>query len=174
MGLALLYAAIGVALGTFAGTTLAVATLPQEASVLPHFALARSIPSEFRIHPIANAPGAPVILNHAVNPMASTAPAPVLVSASSEAVDQTSHANTNAAPTLFIHQAPVVQKPATVSTASAAATSASVAPATLNHANTPAASSVPVEPPPITTALRRRSPGNWAESFSVAVIACAS
>ncbi len=117
VGLALLYAAVGVALGTFTGTSLAVATLPPEASLLPHLTFARSISPDFKIHPIANAPGAPVILNHAVTPLATVTPAPVAQPASG---DHAATAHLNAAPALFIHQEPAIQKPATTSMASAA------------------------------------------------------
>jgi hypothetical protein len=127
VGLALIYAAIGVALGTFTGTALAVATLPQQASVLPHINFARSIPSDFRIHAIANAPEAPVIQNHAASSTAKAAPA---VSA-----DHASNANANSTPTLLIHQAPVLQIHTTSSMASAAP-----APATPKPATAPAAS----------------------------------
>ncbi len=136
VGLALLYAAVGVALGTFTGTALAVATLPQQASVLPHINFARSIPSDFRIHAIANAPMAPVIQNHAATALASAAPAPAVQNASA---DHASSANAAAAPLLFIHQAPEIQKPAT-----SAMASATPAPAMPIHTAAPAASPVHV------------------------------
>jgi hypothetical protein len=141
VGLALLYAAVGVALGTFTGTALAVATLPQQASVLPHISFAHSIPSDFRIHSIANAPAPPVIQNHASASLASATPAQPIQNAPA---DHASSTNTIAEPLLFIHQAPAVQNHATSSMASAAPT-----PAISNHATTPAAS--PVHAPVITS-----------------------
>src|ERR1700733_11286382 len=75
VGLALLYAAVGVALGTFTGTALAVATLPPEASLMSnHFTFAKSVSSEFKIHSIANASQTPVIQNHASSSLSSSSP----------------------------------------------------------------------------------------------------
>jgi hypothetical protein len=138
VGLALLYAAIGVALGTFTGTSLAVATLPPEASLLPHLTLARSIPSDFKIHPITNAAVAPVIQNHAVTPIANATPALAINATDDHSTNANANANANAAPTLFLHQAPAIQKSATTSIASAAP-----APAVSKSATAPAASPVP-------------------------------
>jgi hypothetical protein len=139
VGLALLYAAIGVALGTFTGTALAVATLPPDASTLTgHLAFAKSIQSGLHIiHPIANAGQAPVIQVHA-NHLASAAPAPAViapavqnpapVAAMNASVDHS--VNASAAPTLLIHQAPAVPNHANSLTASD-----SSAPAAQNHAS---------------------------------------
>src|ERR1700744_252053 len=120
VGLALLYAAIGVALGTFTGTALAVASLPPDASMMTgHLSFAKSIQSGLHIHTITNAAGqTPVIQNHA-NPSsanASIAPA-VLASAASPSLATTPVAtpliasvdhSANSAPALLIHQAPVL------------------------------------------------------------------
>jgi hypothetical protein len=126
VGLALLYAAVGVALGTFTGTALAVATLPPEASLMGnHFTFAKSISSDFKIHSIANAGQAPVIQNHASSSQSdsssSGAPAQAVLS-------QT--ANSSPAPALLIHQSPVIENHATSQLLSAAP-----APAALNHAS---------------------------------------
>jgi hypothetical protein len=130
VGLALLYAAVGVALGTFTGTALAVATLPPEASLLSnHLTFAKSVPSEFRIHSIANAGQTPVIQNHASAPVASGAPAQAVLT-------QTANPSSLPAPALLIHQSPVIENHATDQLASAAP-----APAVLSHASNP--SSIP-------------------------------
>jgi hypothetical protein len=75
--LPLLYAAVGVVLGTFTGTALAVASLHPGASATSHLSFASSSANGPRIHPIANAGQQPVIQNHTVNPIAS-APAPAI------------------------------------------------------------------------------------------------
>jgi hypothetical protein len=127
VGLALIYAAVGVALGTFTGTALAVATLPPDASMLTgHLTFARSIQSaELRIHTISNAGQAPVIQNHASAAMASPAPAvlaPAVATANPTLATPDHSASPAAAPVLFLHQAPAV--PAHDSLASAAPASA--------------------------------------------------
>jgi hypothetical protein len=143
VGLALLYAAVGVALGTFTGTALAVATLPQQASVLPHVSFAKAFPADFRIHPIANAGQTPVIQIHANNQVASAAPLPpALAPAAPAPAIENTNANPSAAPTLLIHQAPSFPTHATSSPADA-----SSLPATSIHATAPAAS--PVQAPVI-------------------------
>jgi hypothetical protein len=116
VGLALLYAAVGVALGTFTGTALAVATLPPEATLMStHLTFAKSVPTEFRIHSIANAGQTPVIQNHASAPVASGAPAQAVL-------NQTASSNSSSgpAPALLIHQSPVIENHATSPLASAA------------------------------------------------------
>jgi hypothetical protein len=138
VGLALLYAAVGVALGTFTGTALAVATLPPDSQMVTgHLAFARSIQSELRIHPIANASHAPVIQIHAANPVASAVPAPAVE-------NQNTLAATPAAPVLLIRQAPAVQPHATVQ-------SASITPVPATPVHTSASAASPVLAPVIST-----------------------
>ena len=136
VGLALLYAAVGVALGTFTGTALAVATLPPEASLMStHFTFAKSVPSEFRIHSIANAGQTPVIQNHASSPQAgslsSAAPAPAVL-------NQIANPGSTPAPALLIHQSPVIENHAASLLASAAP-----APAVPSHASNPSSIAAP-------------------------------
>jgi hypothetical protein len=136
VGLALLYAAVGVALGTFTGTALAVATLPPEASLMGnHFTFAKSVSSDFRIHSIANAGQTPVIQNHASTPqsssLSSSAPAQGVLN---QAVDS----NSAPAPALLIHQSPVIDNHPTSQLSSAAP-----ALAISNHASNPSSISVP-------------------------------
>jgi hypothetical protein len=143
VGLALLYAAVGVALGTFTGTALAVATLPPEASLMSnHFTFAKSVSSEFKIHSIANASQTPVIQNHASSSLSSSSPS----GAPAQAVlSQT--ANSAPAPALLIHQSPVIENHATSQLASAAP-----APAVLNHASNPSSLPAPtllIHQPPV-------------------------
>jgi hypothetical protein len=81
LALPLLYAAIGVALGTFAGTAMAVASLqPAAAMSSTHLTFASVTTGGFKIHPIANASQGPVIQNHASSQVSSVTPAPVLQS----------------------------------------------------------------------------------------------
>jgi hypothetical protein len=132
VGLALLYAAVGVALGTFTGTALAVATLPPEASLMStHFTFAKSVPSEFRIHSIANAGQTPVIQSHSSSSVASSAPAPAVL-------NQTAKVSSEPAPALLIHQSPVIENHATSQLASAAP-----APAVSNHVSNPSSAAAP-------------------------------
>lgn len=124
VGLALLYAAVGVALGTFTGTALAVATLPPDASMLTgHLTFAKAIQSDLHIHAIHNAGQSPVIQNHAapmVNAAAAPqAPAPAVQTASASGVIDHS-ANPGAAPALFVHQAPALPNHVNSQLASAA------------------------------------------------------
>lgn len=74
LGLPLLYAAIGVALGTLTGMAAALVSLqPQTAMAATHLSFVSSHASAFRIHPITNAGQTPVIQNHAAAPTASVA-----------------------------------------------------------------------------------------------------
>ncbi len=69
--LPLVYAAIGLVLGTFTGTAAAVISLqPGMDNVTSHLSLASLRETGFRIHPIANAGQPPVIENHANNQIA--------------------------------------------------------------------------------------------------------
>jgi hypothetical protein len=173
VGLALLYAAIGVALGTFTGTALAVASLPPDASMMTgHLSFAKSIQSGLHIHPITNAGKMPVIQNHA-NPssanasiapavLASVATPPVATPSSAAPTIATNQsANPIPAPALLIHQAPVLPSNASATPAPAQEThtanlSAAAAPTFLihqpppfqnrsfEHTSTPSAGSVSV------------------------------
>ncbi len=133
VGLALLYAAVGVALGTFTGTALAVATLPPEAAMLPHISFARSIHPQFHIHAIANAGQKPVIQNHAAMPMASAAVPPAVsapaISAATPIAAVNHASNASTAPALFLHQVPALPSHAAGSIAST-----TTAPAADSHA----------------------------------------
>jgi hypothetical protein len=74
LGLPLLYAAVGVALGTLTGMAAALVSLqPQTAMAATHLSFVSSHASAFRIHPITNAGQTPVIQNHAAAPTASVA-----------------------------------------------------------------------------------------------------
>jgi hypothetical protein len=74
-----LYAAIGVALGTFTGMAAALVSLqPQTAMAASHLSFVSSHASAFHIHPIANAGQTPVIQNHASAPSAIAAQPRVL------------------------------------------------------------------------------------------------
>lgn len=147
VGLALLYAAIGVALGTCTGTALAVATLPPEASMItPHLTFAKSIHPGFHIHSILNAGQPPVIQVHANNQLASALPAPAAPAPAVQ--DHASNtnalaANSSAAPTLLIHQAPAFPLHANNQSVSAAPASAAPAPAITNHVTAPAPTPAP-------------------------------
>jgi hypothetical protein len=146
VGLALLYAAIGVALGTCTGTALAVATLPPEASMLtPHLTFAKSLQSGLHIHSIANAGQPPVIQIHASNQVAAAVPAPAApASAVQDHSTNTtaSSANPSAAPTLLIHQAPALPSHANSQSASASP-NAAPAPAALKPVTALASSPAP-------------------------------
>jgi len=76
----LLYAAIGVALGTFTGMGAALASLQQPGMAMTsvHFSFANSHSNSLKLHPIVNAGQQPVIQNHAApTVVAPAAPAPV-------------------------------------------------------------------------------------------------
>lgn len=70
IGLPLLYAAIGVALGTFTGMAAALASLQQPGMAMAsvHFSFANSHSNSLKLHPIVNAGQQPVIQNHAAAP----------------------------------------------------------------------------------------------------------
>jgi len=81
IALPLVYAAVGVAMGTFAGTAMAVAslapgTIPGSLLVSNHFTFASSHSSGSKIHAIANSGQSPVIQNHSLNRITIAAPAP--------------------------------------------------------------------------------------------------
>ncbi|HZP05970.1 MAG TPA: hypothetical protein VFB43_13800 [Terracidiphilus sp.] len=80
IGLPLLYAAIGVALGTFTGMGAALASLQQPGMAMTsvHFSFANSHSNSLKLHPIVNAGQQPVIQNHAAQTVVvPAAPAPV-------------------------------------------------------------------------------------------------
>jgi hypothetical protein len=105
IALPLVYAAVGVALGTFAGTALAVAslapgTIPGSLLMSNHLTFASSHSSANKIHALANSGQSPVIQNHSLNQIVLSAPAPAIADHS---VNLTAKAL----------QPPVIQTPAT-------------------------------------------------------------
>jgi hypothetical protein len=83
IALPLVYAAVGVALGTFAGTALAVAslapgTIPGSLLMSNHLSFASSHSTGSKIHSLANSGKSPVILNHPLNQIVLAAPAPAV------------------------------------------------------------------------------------------------
>jgi len=107
LGLAFLYAGIGVALGTFTGTALAVASLqPGAPSISNHFSLAKANLSGLRVHTIANSSEQPVIQDHAAGATNSSAPAAAPVEQSdNQAADSSRLPNVHLAPPFESHAA---------------------------------------------------------------------
>jgi hypothetical protein len=194
VGLALLYAAIGVALGTFTGTALAVASLPPDASMMTgHLSFAKSIQSGLHIHPITNAGQTPVIQNHA-NPSSagasiapavlasvttpagatpsvatpsSATPSGAIPSSATPSIATNQSANPIAASALLIHQAPVLPN-------SANSVASAPAPAQESHTANLSAAAAPTflihQPPPFQNRSFEHSSTPSAGSVSVPVV----
>lgn len=108
IGLPLLYAAIGVGLGTFTGMAAALASLQQPGMAMTsvHFSFANSHPNTLKLHPIVNADQQPVIQNHA---------APTVVAPAAPVQD---HAAAQVSPAVQprVLEASVASKPALLET----------------------------------------------------------